>query len=136
MSFPGECAPARLSDLYEGASIFVLPSHYEGYGMVLAEALVRGLPVVSTTGGAIPHTVPDGVGVLVPPGDEAALAAALGQLLSPSEDRAGQGHGQGGRERRATLAAAARRHAASLPDWEQAARAFAEATLELAPDGV
>ena len=123
--FPGECAPDRLDDLYHRASLFVLPSYYEGYGMALTDALARGLPVVSTTGGAIPDTVPGGASVLVPPGDDAALAEALRSVLADMT----------GAERRAELACAARRHAQELPDWTQATQAFAEATLELTPDG-
>jgi len=123
--FFGECQPDRLDDLYHHASLFVLPSHYEGYGMALTDALARGLPVVSTTGGAIPHTVPRDASVLVPPGDGAALAEALRNLLVD---------GMGAR-RRTELACAARRHAQLLPDWTQAAQAFADAVLELTPDG-
>ena len=120
--FSGECEPVRLDDLYHHASLCVLPSHYEGYGMALAEALARGLPVVSTTGGAIPHTVPADASLLVPPGDVAALADALRRLLSDEAARA-------------ALATAAWRHAKGLPDWHQAARMFAAAALELTPDG-
>jgi glycosyltransferase involved in cell wall biosynthesis len=92
--------------------------------MALAEALASGLPVVSTTGGAIPHTVPAGAGLLVEPGDHLALAHALGELLSSSA----------GAERRAELATAARRYGRTLPTWDQATRAFGEAVLELTPD--
>ena len=123
--FPGECEPDRVDELYHHASVFVLPSHYEGYGMALADALARGLPVVSTTGGAIPQTMPGDASVLVPPGDDVALAEALHRLLA---DRTGA-------RCRAALAAAARRHARKLPTWTQAAHAFAEAMLELTPDG-
>ena len=125
IAFAGECGAAEMDAHYDASSLFVLPSRFEGYGMVLTEALARGLPVVSTTGGAIPHTVPPGAGVLLPPGDAAALAAALRALLAPG---AGSGAGE-----RARLAAAARRHAAGLPDWEAAAEAFAAAVLELTP---
>lgn len=121
----GECAPAQLDALYHQASLFVLPSRYEGYGMALAEALARGLGIVSTTGGAIPHTVPAGAAVLVPPGDAPALAAALRPLLTGSR----------GAERRTALAAAARIHARALPDWDQAALHFATAARELTRDG-
>ena len=92
--------------------------------MALADALARGLPVVSTTGGAIPHTVPADAGVLVAPGDEAGLADALHRLLVEP----------GGADGRGALAAAARRHARELPDWPEAARRFAEAIQALTPD--
>ena len=65
--FAGECSRATLDRLYARSSLFVLASHDEGYGMVLTEALARGLPVVSTTGGAIPETVPSDAALLAPP---------------------------------------------------------------------
>ena len=122
--FAGECGAAELDRLYHRASLFVLPSYHEGYGMALADALARGLPVVSTTGGAIPHTVPVDAGVLVAPGDDGALADALRRLLLEP----------GGAERRGSLAAAARRHAGALPEWPEAVRRFADAILALTPD--
>lgn len=121
IDFAGECGAAEMEAFYGASSLFVLPSHFEGYGMVLTEALARGLPVVSTTGGAIPQTVPPGTGMLVPPGDAGALAAALRTLLAP-----GAGAGE-----RARLAAAARRYAAGLPNWEATAEAFGAALLAL-----
>jgi glycosyltransferase involved in cell wall biosynthesis len=90
----------------------VLPSHHEGYGMALAEASARGLPIVSTTGGAIPDTVPPDAGILVPPGDVDALAEALRRLLTDPGARL--------RLREAGLAARTR-----LPGWPAQAAAFA-----------
>lgn len=125
IEFVDECRGAQLEGLYHSASLFVLPSHYEGYGMALVEALVRGLPVIGTTGGAVPHTVPADAGVLVAPGDFVALAGALATLLAEPE---GSAH-------RARLSDAAWRHGLALPGWDDAARTLARSILELTPDG-
>ncbi len=119
VSFVGEREGEQLEALYQGASLFVLASHYEGYGMVLTDAIARGLPVVSTTGGAIPFTVPAAASVLAAPGDAAAFASALRSVLG------------GASPRRAELAAAALRHAGRLPNWGAASRTFADAIIEL-----
>jgi glycosyltransferase involved in cell wall biosynthesis len=115
----GEQSEADLQPWYDAADLFVLASHHEGYGMVLAEALARGLPIVSTTAGAIPDTVPAAAGVLVPPGDPPALAAALRRVISMPEVRR-------------QLAAGAARARASLPDWPAAAGAFAAELAQVA----
>ncbi|MAM56019.1 MAG: glycosyl transferase family 1 [Salinicola sp.] len=104
----------RLAEHYRQADLFVLPSHYEGYGMVVTEALAHGLPVVTTTGGALAHTLPDTAGIKVPPGDVAALRHALERMLEDSERY--QRYRTGARTCRETLT-----------DWHTAAAAFGQA---------
>jgi glycosyltransferase involved in cell wall biosynthesis len=98
--------------------MFVLASYHEGYGMALAEALARGLPVVATTAGAIPETVPDDAGLLVPPGDPQALAAALRRVMTEPALRA-------------ELMAGARAAHRRLPGWDDAAGTFAAELADL-----
>ncbi|MYF62257.1 MAG: glycosyltransferase, partial [Gammaproteobacteria bacterium] len=130
IEFAGECTGEEISGLYDRASVFVLPSRFEGYGMALTEALARGLPVISTIAGAIPHTVPGDAGILVPAGDTEALADAIASVVEgPSEETAGTRSGTAGR--RESLAAAARHRAARFPDRERQAGAFAAALAEL-----
>lgn len=118
----GSLDDAALAEEYDRASLFVLPSHFEGYGMAFAEALARGLPVVGCAGGAVVSTVPADAGVLVAPGDAAALAAALRRLLADPAALAQR-------------ADAAWRHAASLPRWRDTAQKFARG-LERAQAGI
>jgi glycosyltransferase involved in cell wall biosynthesis len=108
--FRGAVSADELASLYASADLFVLPSRFEGYGMAYAEAIVHGLPVIGTTAGAIPQTVPDSAGVLVAPDDVAALTAALRQLIDDPRER----------ER---LADGAR--AVEFPSWQQQAARFA-----------
>ncbi len=114
ITLAGEAQPGSLGEAYAAADLFVLASYHEGYGMVFAEAMAHGLPILATTGGAIPDTVPASAGMLVPPGDRDALTTALGWLIR-----------DGGQRRR--LGAGARDAAAELPDWDQTARAFGAA---------
>ncbi len=71
----------RLDAAYRTADLFVLPSRYEGYGMVINEAMAYGLPVLTTTGGALATTLPADAGLAVAPDDTTALADALQRLL-------------------------------------------------------
>jgi glycosyltransferase involved in cell wall biosynthesis len=114
VSLLGDLDRDALERQYARADVFVLPSYLEGYGMALAEAVSFGLPVVSTTAGAIPETVPADASLLVPPGDGRALAKALAVVI---DDPA----------RRAALAANARAARASLPTWAATSAKFAAA---------
>ena len=94
----GAVPPDRLAALYTGADMFVLASRFEGYGMAFAEALAHGLPIVGTTAGAIPDTVPPNAGVLVEPNDVKALTRTLRMLIENPKER--QWLAAGARERR------------------------------------
>ena len=98
--------------LFAEADALLLTSTHEGYGMVLAEALAAGLPVIATRVGAVPEVVRDGLEAeLVPSGDVWALARAITRLAAnPAE-----------RERRAGLA---RERAAGLPCWTESVATF------------
>jgi len=82
VTLAGELAGDALDAAYDSADLFVLPTHYEGYGMAVAEAVARAIPIVSTPTGAIPELVGTDAGVLVPAGDVTVLAAALQTLMT------------------------------------------------------
>ncbi|HOJ52144.1 MAG TPA: glycosyltransferase, partial [Syntrophales bacterium] len=75
---------------YAEATIAVVPSLYEGFGMPAGEAMACGVPVISTTGGALPEVVGDAA-YLVPPADSEALKKAIIDLLDHPEKRAALG---------------------------------------------
>ncbi|HEX5414840.1 MAG TPA: glycosyltransferase family 4 protein [Chloroflexota bacterium] len=107
----GGLPPDELSRRYADADVFLLPSRSEGFGIVFAEALSHGLPVIAGRVGPVPALVPDTCGILVPPDDPAALEAAMAQLADDP-----------GLRRRMTLQA--RRRARQLPTWEESEREF------------
>lgn len=108
----GRASASLLARLLAEADALVMPSSHEGYGMVLAEALAAGLPIIATRVGAIPEVVRDGLEAeLVPANDVGALARAIERLAtSPGEQR-----------RRAALAL---ERARSLPTWATSIAAF------------
>ena len=98
VDLPGWVDAGERAALLDMATVFVLPSHAEGLPMSLLEAMAHGVPVVATAVGGIPEAVRDGVeGLLVAPGDTAALAAAVLGLLADPDARVRLG--AAGRER-------------------------------------
>ena len=83
----GPMDAAGLDQAYDSADLFVMSSLYEGYGMVIAEAMARGLPIVASTGGAAGDTLADEAGLKVPPGAVEALANSIHRMLSNPSDR-------------------------------------------------
>jgi glycosyltransferase involved in cell wall biosynthesis len=112
----GALPDAERDELARRASLFALATRYEGYGLVLDEALARGLPIVSCRTGAVPETVPPAAGLLVPVDDTAAFAGALRSVLVDEGMRAG-------------LARASAAAGAQLPGWHDTART-AQAVLD------
>jgi len=80
ITFTGRIDNGAFVRHYARATIAVVPSVYEGFGIPAGEAMACGVPVISTTGGALPEVVGD-AGILVPPADAGALAKAIGELL-------------------------------------------------------
>lgn len=112
--FTGPLTGVQLDGAYSSADALVLPSRAETYGMVITEALARGLPVIATSVGGVGEAVgatSDGVrpGLLVPPGQPAAYGAALRCWLV-DEDR------------RRRLREAARQRRRTLISWDQTAK--------------
>jgi glycosyltransferase involved in cell wall biosynthesis len=106
----GELDGAALEARYQTADLFVSAAAYEGYGMALAEAVAAGLPIVAVAGGAVGDWLDPGAALLVPPGDGAALRAALRTAIGDGRVRA--------RLRAGAVAARA-----ALPSWAETARA-------------
>ena len=114
VSFAGEMTGGALEALWQRADLFALASQHEGYGMAMAEALKRGIPVAVTAVGIAPALVTPQVGMLVQPGDRDTLSKSLRRVIfSP--------------ELRRDMAEAAWHAGQALPSWETQARAFADA---------
>lgn len=108
----GEAGAAQTAAYYAQSDVFVLATWYEGYGMAVAEAIARGLPVISTPTGAIPEIVGVDAGILVPAGDVDGWIRALRAVFDPVE--------------RARLTAGARRRRDALSTWDDTAAALAQ----------
>ncbi len=127
VTFAGPLVGPALEAAYDGADVVVLPSRGESFGMVVTEALARGLPVVATRTGGVPEALgraPGGTlpGLLVAPDDPAALADALARWVDERHLR-----------ERLRRAAASRRP--TLPGWGATAADLADVLASAAPVG-
>jgi glycosyltransferase involved in cell wall biosynthesis len=84
--FTGRIENEEFAGYYSKATIAVVPSLYEGFGLPAAEAMACGVPLISTSGGALPEVVGD-AGIIVPPADSGALAKEIMFLLNNAEQR-------------------------------------------------
>jgi glycosyltransferase involved in cell wall biosynthesis len=120
VTLAGKVVPATLERLYESADLFVSASLFEGYGMVLAEAMARGLPMVLACGGAAAETAGQAAALHVEAGNVAELTAALRRALTDKKlrDRLADASWESGR---------------TLPTWHETARRIAAVILGLRP---
>jgi glycosyltransferase involved in cell wall biosynthesis len=117
VGFAGEVDAPALQALWRGAHLFALTTYWEGYGMAVAEALKRGLPVAVTSGGAAAVLVTPDTGVVCAPGDDSGLSKALRRLIFDSGLRR-------------DMAEHAWQLGRTLPTWDSQARAFADALTQ------
>jgi glycosyltransferase involved in cell wall biosynthesis len=120
VTLAGKVVPATLERHYDSADLFVSASLFEGYGMVLAEAMARGLPMVIAAGGAAAETAGDAAALHVEAGNVPALTAALKRALTD-------------KKLRNRLADAAWEAGRTLPTWHETARRIAAVILGLRP---
>ena len=111
VTFAGEVGGAALEALWRRSDVFALASHWEGYGMAVAEALARGLPVAVAAGGALAALVPVEAGVVSAPGEVVSLGKAMRRVIFDTDLRA-------------DMAEAAWKAGQKLPRWEDRAAAF------------
>jgi glycosyltransferase involved in cell wall biosynthesis len=118
ISVRGPVDDATLGAAYAAADLFVLPSRYEGYGIVYAEALAHGLPIIACDVGPVPELVGEEAALLVPPDDIQALSGALDKLL-------------GEPTMRSRMSEAAYGRAEGLPRWEDTTSGFLRVLREI-----
>lgn len=120
VAFAGALTDAELDALYRDSDLFVMASHYEGYGMALTEALARGLPIVTTRSGPAAEALPDGAAQKCAVGDAGDLAGSIAYLMGDTSAR----------RRHADAAWAA---AQTLSTWRDTARIIADVIRSVTP---
>ena len=116
VTFAGEVADAAMQTMWQRADVFALATHFEGYGMAVAEALKRGVPVAVTAGGAAGALITSETGIVCPVGDHDQYSKALRRLIFD-------------RDLRHDMSDAAYGFGRTLPGWPAQAMAFAAALL-------
>ena len=81
LEWTGELTPQQVSDAFDQADIFVLPSNYENAPVVISESLAKGVPIIATRVGGIPEMVNKQSGILIEPGNNEQLTRALESML-------------------------------------------------------
>jgi glycosyltransferase involved in cell wall biosynthesis len=115
----GRVSREELSQIYLDSDLLVLPSYFEGYGIVAAEAVLHLLPVIASSIGGIPEIIRDGrEGILLPPGDRSALRQTLQDFFEHPEHL------------HPLIEGCALRHP-SLPKWDETGRAVEDFLLSL-----
>ncbi|MDE2363699.1 MAG: glycosyltransferase family 4 protein [Hyphomicrobiales bacterium] len=122
VTIEGALAEADVASRYAAADAFVSASHFEGYGMAIAEAVARGLPVVMTEQVATAGAAPSAAALVYPAGDVAALRAALARIVADADLRA-------------RLGAAARAAAHRQVRWSDTAKIMLRAIAHAAERG-
>lgn len=121
ITLTGALSDRALEEMWASADVLVLPSRYEGYGMVVTEAIARGIPVITTDAGALPETLPRGAGLCVARDDPAALTQALTTVIQSPQ-------------RLEELTRQARATRAALKGWPEQAIHFAHAIQAIRGD--
>jgi glycosyltransferase involved in cell wall biosynthesis len=111
--FRGYCTSEQLVELYNAADVFILPSLRESFGMAFLEAMACGLPIIGGRTGGVPSIVSERNGLLVPPGDVAAIRDAIVKMYDDCEGRA-------------VMAVDNREKVLQKFDWHRVARSYLE----------
>jgi len=122
VTMSGALGADELEALYARATVFALATRFEGYGMVFAEAMAHGLPIVSCDTGAVAETIAPGAGLLTAPDDPEAFAEALRSVLTDAHLRS-------------SLASASRTAGEALPSWQDTAGIIAAVIDQLEGHG-
>ena len=87
VNLTGWVTPVEVQGILRSSQVLVLPSHIEGQPMAILESMANGLCIIASPVGGIPNLIDDSCGILVPPGDVAGLASALGDVVQDEQTR-------------------------------------------------